>query len=159
MKEKILRKTHKLVKSSKQLKKMRERNYVNVPLFYGFHIMHYWNLVVFFFLMHLSVAKMVLQIFFFHTHCHCFFLIFFTHFWVGSHGFSKSVNEIHFWVAPCAVGLCGGDCRPCGHLEREKKKKNRFAEANREREKEGDRFCKEEDWGVLSFTCKVCGIN
>ena len=49
------------------------------------------------------------------------------------------------------MGLRGGDRRPCGHMEREKKKKNRFAEANREREKEGDRFCKEEEWGYFVF--------
>jgi hypothetical protein len=40
---------------------------------------------------------------------------------------------------------------------REQKEK-RFAEAN-VREKEGDLFCKEEELGVLSSTCKVCGTN
>jgi hypothetical protein len=51
------------------------------------------------------------------------------------------------------MGLCIGDRCRCGHLEREKKKKKkkkkRFVEANvREREKEGDRFGKEEELSV-----------
>jgi hypothetical protein len=59
------------------------------------------------------------------------------------------------------VGLRGGDGRRCGHMEREKKNKKRFAmpRSQLERERGLSVLSWEEELGVLSFICKICGTN